>query len=253
MDYREIALSEIDEDPDNLRPVTDLDELQDSIAKHGLLQNLVVMLLPTGRYRVAAGNRRLKALKALALEGRWDHPALCLVVDENPWTQLVENVCRQQVPIWRLGARYAELADAGHTTANIASRLGRPSGTISLYINIARGLHPDIIAQLEKMPPETFSRHQLARVARIINAVSFKPDFEAQKRELARILETRPRGGLRTSPTTERSTVWTRYQKLRDESVRYPPDAALYVEAIVDYLRGATDRLSFRGRKRATS
>jgi len=252
MDYREIPLSEVDADPDNLRPVTDLEELKDSIAKHGLLQNLVVMLLPTGRYQVAAGNRRLKALKALALEGRWDHPVLCLVVDENPWTQLVENVCRQQVPIWRLGARYAELAEAGHTTANIASRLGRPAGTISLAINIAKGLHPEVIAHLEKMPPETFTRHQLARVARIINAVSFKPDYEAQKRELARILETRPRG-VRPVSTSERSTVWTRYQKLRDESVRYPPDAALYVEAIVDYLRGTTDRLSFKGRKRAAS
>lgn len=250
MDYKQIAVEHLELDPKNIRPLDNVDELAENIAKNGLLQNLVVTLnVKTGGYRVKAGNRRLKAIQQLVEQKRWIEPVLCLVTDEEPWSQLVENVCRQQVPIWRLGARYAELAEAGHTSGNIAARLGKPLGAISQAINIARGLHPDIVPILEKMPPDTFTSHQLVRVSRIQNPESFKPDFDAQKRELQRMLEAAPRANHGRGQVGERATVWSRYKKLRDNRVNFPPEATIYVEALVEYLGGQRERLTFGERR----
>ena len=245
MDYKQIPVEALELNPKNIRPLDNIDTLAESIAEHGLLQNLLVVPDPkTGKYLVKAGNRRLKAIQKLVAEGRWGEPVLCLVVDEEPWTEIVENVCRQQVPIWRLGARYSELAEAGYTAVNIAGRLGKTHGQISLAINIARGLHPDIIAILEKMAPETFTAHQLVRVSRIQNPQTFRPDFEAQKRELSRLLDSKPRGK-RPDVVPERICVWNRYKKLKAGRVNYPAAAEPYIDAIIEYLSGASDRLSF--------
>jgi ParB/RepB/Spo0J family partition protein len=245
MDYKTIRVENLELNPKNIRPLDNIDELAESIARYGLLQNLVVVLNPrTGKYMVKAGNRRLKAIQKLVSEGRWGEPIKCLVQDDEPWTELVENVCRQQVPIWRLGARYSELAEAGYTAPNIASRLGKSHGQISYAINIARGIHPDIIAILEKMAPETFTLHQLVRVSRIQNPQTFKPDFDAQKRELSRMLDSKPRGR-RPDILPERIAVWNRYKKLKAGRVNYPAAAEPYIDALIEYLSGATDRLTF--------
>jgi hypothetical protein len=73
-----LPLDALDLDADNVRKRggTNVDELKALIASQGLLQNLVVCPMltkrgkPTGKYGVVAGGRRLRALRALAEDGK---------------------------------------------------------------------------------------------------------------------------------------------------------------------------------------
>ena len=53
-----IPINKIDENENNNYSTEDIDELVDSIRTVGLKQNLDVMLLPNGRYRLLTGHRR---------------------------------------------------------------------------------------------------------------------------------------------------------------------------------------------------
>jgi len=81
-------------------PRLSIPELAASIARVGLLQNLIVILSPDGEhYEVVAGGRRLAALKLLAKKHRiskeWEVPCL-LVADGTARTaSLTENVQRE--------------------------------------------------------------------------------------------------------------------------------------------------------------
>ncbi|WP_049268093.1 ParB/Srx family N-terminal domain-containing protein, partial [Pseudomonas aeruginosa] len=81
-------------------PRMSIPELAASIARVGLLQNLIVILSSDGEhYEVVAGGRRLAALKLLAKKKRiakdWDVPCL-LVADASARTvSLTENVQRE--------------------------------------------------------------------------------------------------------------------------------------------------------------
>ena len=69
-DLRLIPLDQLELSPLNVRKVaasaTDDAELLASIRENGIKQNLVVHVLPDGKFAVDAGGRRLKALKQLA-------------------------------------------------------------------------------------------------------------------------------------------------------------------------------------------
>lgn len=80
-------------------------ELADSIAARGVLQNLVVRRIGD-RLQIGAGERRWRALRRLAAEGRWDPTAATVPVnivdcpDDGAFlaVALVENLQRQDVP-----------------------------------------------------------------------------------------------------------------------------------------------------------
>ena len=105
---RHIPLPRLVLSPDNARHTradgTAQDELEASIAAHGLLENLVVYPLATtdgdgARYGVVAGGRRLAALEALARVGvvAHDHPVPCHVIAASAprhELSLAENVVR---------------------------------------------------------------------------------------------------------------------------------------------------------------
>jgi ParB/Sulfiredoxin domain len=246
MKYEYLDLERLVPDDHNLRPMNGIESLAESIAEHGLLQNLVVEYQPaTGKYIVRGGNRRYHAIKQLAAQGRWKNEVLCLINDGGPWSQIVENVCQQVVPVWRLGARYAELAEAGHTLDNIAGHIGKGRAAVSYAINIAQGLHPKTIVHLEKMPPETLTVTQLLKLSRILIVKTGDPDHDAQMKALENMLNhTKPRGR-NPGNLSERSTVWIRYKKLRDGQVPLPPGGDLYVDPLVEYLGGRSNRLRF--------
>jgi len=63
-EFKEIALAEIDSSPLNYRrlfPLPQLQELATSIALHGVIENLTVRRMSSGRYEVVAGERRYRA------------------------------------------------------------------------------------------------------------------------------------------------------------------------------------------------
>ncbi len=104
-------------------------ELAASIARIGLLQNLVVILTPDGeQYEVVAGDRRLTALKLLAKKKRIaaDFEVPCLLVpDASARTvSLAENLLREQMHPADQFEAFAALVKEGRPIEDIAADFG---------------------------------------------------------------------------------------------------------------------------------
>ena len=85
---KSIPLNKLAQSPRNVRRHTDPAadaELKASIAARGLLQNLIVRPAAKGKFEVEAGERRRRALLALADEKilARDHDVTCLVLEDN--------------------------------------------------------------------------------------------------------------------------------------------------------------------------
>ena len=78
MQVREIALDQLEENPDNSYAQTGIDELAESIEVIGLQQPLVVVPVEDGRFRILAGHRRRSALEKLERK-----TAPCVVLDAD--------------------------------------------------------------------------------------------------------------------------------------------------------------------------
>ncbi|OYW55483.1 MAG: hypothetical protein B7Y80_16905 [Hyphomicrobium sp. 32-62-53] len=134
-DIRQIPLDQLFVDDANVRTIKNgvsIDMLADDIAFRGLLQSLAVRQLndekglPTNRFGVIAGGRRLKALQKLAFEKRIDGSQTipCIVRDGDNATDdsLAENVFREQLhPLDQFQA-FKQLADQNIPDSEIAKR-----------------------------------------------------------------------------------------------------------------------------------
>jgi len=103
-----------------------LEELADSIRAQGVLQPLLVT--PGGE--VVAGHRRLAAAR---LAGLSELPVIVRDLDrvQQQEIMLVENLQRQDLSCVEEARAYRRLLDGGHTTAQIARRIGVPSARIN--------------------------------------------------------------------------------------------------------------------------
>lgn len=110
-------------------PRLSIPELAASIARVGLLQNLIVIAAADGeRYEVVAGDRRLTALKLLAKKKRIgaDHDVPCLLVpDASARTvSLAENLLREQMHPADQFEAFAALVKEGRPIEDIAADFG---------------------------------------------------------------------------------------------------------------------------------
>ncbi|WP_322053663.1 ParB/RepB/Spo0J family partition protein [Paraburkholderia bannensis] len=110
-------------------PRQSIPELAASIARVGLLQNLIVILSADGeQYEVVAGDRRLTALKLLAKKKRIaaDYEVPCLLVaDASARTvSLAENVQREAMHPAEQFAAFAALVNEGRPIEDIAADFG---------------------------------------------------------------------------------------------------------------------------------
>lgn len=131
--FRTIPLNKLASSPRNVRRHFDAAadaELKASIAARGLLQNLIVRPAAKGRFEVEAGERRRRAMVALA-EGKQlarDHPVTCLVLDDaDPdarETSLAENFHRLAMNPADEAQAFAALVEAGASTEDVARRFG---------------------------------------------------------------------------------------------------------------------------------
>ena len=123
-------------------------ELAASIKSHGLLENLVVVPRGKTQFGVAAGARRLRALKALAADGHLpkDHPVPCLVVDGDAATEssLAENAVRIAMHPADQVVAFSRLAREGATAEQIAARFGVAERTVQKRVRLG-GLPDEII------------------------------------------------------------------------------------------------------------
>lgn len=246
----EVPYQKLVPDPHNVRSrLRNISSLAESIEKYGLLENLVVIEIPQtdGEFMVKAGARRYEAIGLLIKTRRWvpEQPIPVLVQDgDGDWEQLVENLQREDTPIWDTGRRFSEHYEAGFKQEEIGARVGKSQGYVSRAIQIAQGLAPptiDLIIKNRIQFPDT----TLLKLASLKDEHG-QPDEKAQRDRV--ILYGARRGRRqRAAPTKNqppKDIVFRRYRNLRD-NVPVPLHAEKYVEAILNYLAGKIPRLNF--------
>lgn len=130
---KSLPLNKLVQSPRNVRrhgdPAADA-ELKASIAAHGLLQNLIVRPASRGKFEVEAGERRRRAMLALADDKILpkDHEVTCLVLEDSAdtavETSLAENFHRLAMNPADEAQAFAALIDAGTSTDQVARRFG---------------------------------------------------------------------------------------------------------------------------------
>lgn len=128
-----IPLNKLVPSPRNVRrhndPAADA-ELKASIAARGLLQNLIVRPGAKGKFEVEAGERRRKAMLALADDKVLpkDHEVTCLVLENTAEgaieTSLAENFHRLAMNPADEAQAFASLIEAGASIEDVARRFG---------------------------------------------------------------------------------------------------------------------------------
>ena len=153
-DLRLIPLDQLELSPLNVRKVaasaTDDAELLASIRENGIKQNLVVHVLPDGKFAADAGGRRLKALKQLASDGVIpnDHPVSCLVEDEQNAivTSTTENLQRAAMHPADQFEAFAQMIAEGRKEDDIALKFGVSVDLVRRRLKLAR-IAPELIEQ----------------------------------------------------------------------------------------------------------
>ena len=121
-----------------------LEELAQSIRLHDIIQPLTVTKLPSGKYKLIAGERRWRAAK---LAGSKDVPVYLRVVDDKQILELglMENLQRENLNAIEIGLSYQRLIDeCAMTQEEVATRMGMDRSTVSNYIRMLK-LPPDIV------------------------------------------------------------------------------------------------------------
>ncbi len=130
---KSIPLNKLVQSPRNVRrhsdPAAD-SELKASIAARGLLQNLIVRPATKGKFEVEAGERRRRAMLALADDKLLDrdHEVTCLVLEDSAEaaveTSLAENFHRLAMNPADEAQAFAALVTGGATVDDVARRFG---------------------------------------------------------------------------------------------------------------------------------
>lgn len=130
---KSIPLNKLIASPRNVRkrsdPIADA-ELKASVAAHGLLQNLVVREGKKGQFEVEAGERRRKALLALAADKHLSRtfPVLCLILDGDETqvreASLAENFHTLKMNPADEAQAFASIIETGATPEEVARRFG---------------------------------------------------------------------------------------------------------------------------------
>jgi ParB family transcriptional regulator, chromosome partitioning protein len=141
-----IPLDEIDANPKQPRRDFDeqaLKELAQSIKMHDVIQPVTVTKMPGGRYRLIAGERRLRAAKIAGLK---DIPAYMRQANDRELLELalLENLQREDLNAIEVALSYKRMMDElEHTQEQVAERMGKDRSTVTNYIRLLK-LPPDI-------------------------------------------------------------------------------------------------------------
>ena len=120
-----------------------LAELANSIAVHGLRQNLNVKATEGGKFEVVAGGRRFRALKLLAKQGAMpkntEVPCNVLAAeDDAAEISLVENTMRVAMHPDDQFEAFQALVDAGKGVEEVAARFGVTPSVVERRLKLAR-------------------------------------------------------------------------------------------------------------------
>lgn len=130
-----LRLSEIERNPNQPRKNFDkeaLEQLADSIRENGVLQPLLVCPLPTGSYRIIAGERRWRAAK---MAGLTEIPVVIrddLSEEQVMQIALIENLQRENLNPIEEAQGYKDLIDNFNMTQEqVARTLGKARSSIA--------------------------------------------------------------------------------------------------------------------------
>jgi len=120
-----------------------LKELAASIKTYDIIQPVTVAKLPSGKYRLIAGERRFRAAKMAGLK---DIPAYIRLANDAELLELalLENLQRQDLNAMEIALSYKRMMEElTYTQEQVAERMGKERSTVANYIRLLK-LPPDI-------------------------------------------------------------------------------------------------------------
>lgn len=147
-----IPIEQIEVNPDQPRKDFDeqaLKELSASLRIHGIIQPLTVSVIAPKRYRLIAGERRLRASKMAGIK---EVPVYVRKVNDQELLELalLENLQREDLNAIEIGLSYKRLMDeCALTQEQVAERMGKERSTVTNYIRLLK-LPPDIMVAVRK-------------------------------------------------------------------------------------------------------
>jgi len=135
----EVSLDDIRTNPRQPRKefkAHELDDLLQSIKKHGILQPLVVTRIEGGKYELIAGERRMRAARTLGMS---DVPIVVRTATEQEKLELalIENIQREDLNVMEEAAAYHGLIDEFNLTQEeVAKRVGKSRSVVANTIRL---------------------------------------------------------------------------------------------------------------------
>jgi ParB family transcriptional regulator, chromosome partitioning protein len=120
-----------------------LKELAASIKTYDIIQPITVAKLPSGKFRLIAGERRFRAAKMAGLK---DMPAYIRQANDGELLELalLENLQRQDLNAMEIALSYKRMMEElSYTQEQVAERMGKERSTVANYIRLLK-LPPDI-------------------------------------------------------------------------------------------------------------
>src|SRR3954470_5104513 len=120
-----------------------LHELATSVKRHDIIQPITVSKLPTGKYRLISGERRLRAAKMAGLK---DIPAYVRQANDQQLLELalLENLQREDLNAMEISLSYKRMMDElNYTQEQVSERMGKERSTVANYVRLLK-LPPDI-------------------------------------------------------------------------------------------------------------
>ncbi len=141
----------------------ELDELKQSIERHGVIQPLQVIKSPNqeGLYEVISGERRLRAANLLNMER-----VPCIIIKDTEKKQeiaIIENIQRCDLHPLELARAYADLLAIKQTQAAVATSLGVSPQSVSETLKLLEIPHA---LQNELIEKNVRSRDTLRRIVK---------------------------------------------------------------------------------------
>lgn len=216
-----IPVADIEANPK--QPRRDFDEnslleLSESIKLHDIIQPVTVSRLPSGKYRLISGERRLRAAK---LAGIPDIPAYVRQANDMQLLELalLENLQREDLNAMDISLSYKRMMEElDYTQEQVAERMGKDRSTVANFIRLLK-LPPDI--QLAVRNGELSMGHARA----LINVDTIDKQLfifkEIKEKELSvRQTEALVRNLYRESGTVKKSSkshLSPAYQRIEDK------------------------------------
>ncbi len=141
-----VPLEDIEANPNQPRKDFDeaaLSELAASIKMHNIIQPLTVSVGANGKYKLIAGERRLRASKIAGLK---DVPVYIRQTNDSSVLELalLENLQRENLNAIEIALSYKRLMDdLDYTQEQVAERMGKERSTVANYVRLLK-LPPDI-------------------------------------------------------------------------------------------------------------